>query len=623
VGIAAGGGSSAEPTVYNFLLDWQQAQYQQAAALTTGQPSQVADELAASYRQVGATNLTLKMGQITQHGSMATAGFTASVDLGTIGQQWQYDGLFRLRAYGSDWKVIWSPSVIMPGLRAGDRLGAALTPQRRALILASGGQSLITDGPAYEVGVTPDALKQPAAVVAAELARVFAPDLTAAAVTSEIDAAQTRTFQELVTLTPAQYASVASRLRLIHGLQVKPTEQRLFASLAPDVTGSVGTEIAAVLRQDGTAYLPGTTVGLSGLQQTDNRELTGTPSVSVYVQNSRGGALYDARAIGGVGGRAYWAGVPPKSVYTTISYRIQVAADDAVADLPGSAAIVAIQPGTGKILAVASHQAAGEPALHPLSGQYHPGQAFTIISSAALLDSGLVTPDSAEPCLPASQVNGRWFPNDPVLPTSLESPSTVVSKDFEVGCSSAFAALSYNLQASQLSNAAQQFGIGTDWQLPLPPHSYYEGGIGALSAPDDIAADTIGQGSVEVSPLAMALAAGAVESGYWHAPELVKTATAADPTDPPKAVMTRQVLTDLRALMKDEVAHGSGLPASIGKYLFGQSGNAAFSKRGYRISWYVGYERGLAFAVAELVSSSADSAAPLAGAFLGNLHAGS
>jgi cell division protein FtsI/penicillin-binding protein 2 len=619
-GVAAGGGSSAEQTVYNFLLDWQQDQYHQAAALTTGQPGQVATELADSYKQVGATSLTLKMGRINQHGNSATAGFTASFDLGNIGQQWQYDGQFRLREDGSDWKVIWSPSVIVPGLRAGERLGASLRPQGRALILASGGQPLIVFGPAVEIGVTPNMLKEPAATVASQLAQVFEPDLNPADVTSKITEAQTKKFQELVTLTPAQYAAVAKRIALIPGLQVKFTMQRLFASLAPDVTGTVGTEIAAVLRQDGTAYLPGTTVGLSGLQQKYNSRLTGSPSISVYAQDSVG-ALFDVRAINGIGGLALWLGAKPTDVRTTINYRVQMAADDALANFPDSAAIVAIQPGTGKIMGVASHQVAGEPALQPLSGEYHPGQAFTIISTAALLDSGQVTPNSPQPCLPSSLVNGVPFVNDPPQPTSLEGASTVVSKDFEVGCSSAFAALSYDLHASQLASAAEQFGIGTDWQLPLPSHSYYQGAMGPLSAPDDIAEDTIGQGKVEVSPLAMALAAGAVASGRWHAPELVTDP--ADSSDAPKTVMTARVLTELRALMKDEVAHGSGLPAAIGKNVYAQSGNAAFPRRGYRISWFVGYERGIAFAVAELVSSSADSAAPLAGTFLGNLHAGS
>ena len=61
------------------------------------------------------------------------------------------------------------------------------------------------------------------------------------------------------------------------GLQVREPVKPLFNSIAPDVVGTVGTEGAEVLRTNGVEYRPGTTVGLSGLQQTFQRQLTGTP----------------------------------------------------------------------------------------------------------------------------------------------------------------------------------------------------------------------------------------------------------------------------------------------------------------------------------------------------------
>ncbi len=81
---------------------------------------------------------------------------------------------------------------------------------------------------------------------------------------------------------------------------------------------------------------------------------------------------------------------------------MQLAADHALAQLPDSAAIVAVQANTGRILAVASHQGAGEPPLSPLAGKYQPGQAFTIVSSAAILSSTGVTPDNTVPCPPSN-----------------------------------------------------------------------------------------------------------------------------------------------------------------------------------------------------------------------------
>ena len=79
---------SAEPTVQQFLLDWQQHSYAAAAALTTGKPSEVTNELANAYSRLDAAAYYLNMGPISQSGGTATARFTASVDLGQNGAPW-------------------------------------------------------------------------------------------------------------------------------------------------------------------------------------------------------------------------------------------------------------------------------------------------------------------------------------------------------------------------------------------------------------------------------------------------------------------------------------------------------------------------------------------------------
>ena len=48
----------------------------------------------------------------------------------------------------------------------------------------------------------------------------------------------------------------------------------------------MGTETASVLRTNGVQYRPGTTVGLSGLEQTFQRQLTGTPRTEVVLQQA-------------------------------------------------------------------------------------------------------------------------------------------------------------------------------------------------------------------------------------------------------------------------------------------------------------------------------------------------
>src|SRR5437660_944434 len=114
---------SAEPTVQQFLLDWQQHSYAAAAALTTGNAAEVTNELAGAYSKLDAAAFYLNMGTVSQSHGIATAHFTASVDLGQDGAPWKYRGTFWLRRAGPGWKIVWSPSVINPGL--GPRLQLA------------------------------------------------------------------------------------------------------------------------------------------------------------------------------------------------------------------------------------------------------------------------------------------------------------------------------------------------------------------------------------------------------------------------------------------------------------------------------------------------------------------
>ena len=66
---------------------------------------------------------------------------------------------------------------------------------------------------------------------------------------------------------------------------MRQVSRRLFNSMASDVTGSVGTEIAPALQEQGIAYRPGTTVGVSGLQQVYQRMLAGTAQTEVVAEN--------------------------------------------------------------------------------------------------------------------------------------------------------------------------------------------------------------------------------------------------------------------------------------------------------------------------------------------------
>ena len=595
---------SVEPTVQDFLLAWEQGQYGTAASLTTGNPGAVITELRTAYQQLDAANITLSMSRITQHGDTGEASFNASIDLGRSGAPWQYQGQFALHRTGSTWKVIWHPSVINPGLRPGYRLAVVTTMPKRAALLDASGRPLTRRSRVVIVGVRPGRLKDPERT-ADRLAA--ATRLAPNEVYGEILAAPSASFFELVRLRPSTYHRLAGKLGRVPGLIIRRTRLRLFDSAASSVAGTVGTETAKVLRIDGAPYRPGTTVGLSGLQQVYQRFLVGTPTTEVVAENAAGHQVSVLKS---------WPGSPGRPVRTTINAATQAAADSAVASLPGSAAIIAVRASDGKILAVGTHQAHGMPAVSALDGRYRPGQAFTIVSTAALASTGFNLATRI-PCKRQIQVGGRTFTNSP--PESGLGPQPPFGMDFARACSTAFAGLSLRLNPSELTSAAAKFGLGVPWRLPLRAFA------GSLASEPDgaaLAADSIGAGSVLTSPLDMALVAAVVQSGSLHLPSLVTSP--AQPGQRPEAAFGPGVIGALRSLMRQTVTSGAGRAAGVrGAPVYGQLGNVSLgpAHHGLRASWFVGYQADVAFAVLEFTRSPRTSVAPAAGRFLRELSA--
>jgi cell division protein FtsI/penicillin-binding protein 2 len=590
---------TAEPTVQSFLLDWENGQYAAAAGLTTGAPAGVAAALQDAYQDVGATDISLAMSTVDQHGNTASARFDASVVLGRGGESWNYHGVFDLRRAGSGWKVVWSPSVIAPGLQPGLRLAVVSSEPQRAQLLDAEGKPLAPLSTVYTVGVVPGTLAHPVHT-ADGLAK--ATGLSASQMLGWITEAPGASFLELVRLTPARYHRLHGKLARVPGLRIEQQRQRLFGSIASAVSGRVGSEAAGVLQEDGIPYRPGATVGLSGLQESFQRTLVGSPTTEVVTENAAGHVVSVLHT---------WTGRNGTDVRTTINAGVQQAANKALESVGDSAAIVAISPTTGHVLAVASHGAAGMPVIQPLSGKYQPGQAFTIISTAALLNTGQVGVDTAIPCSSSNPVGGETFTNDPPVPSQDK-----FSGDFANACSTAFAGLSLRMSGKDLKVTAAGFGLGKPWQLPLDA---FAGTMGSPGNQAELAEDTIGTGSVEVSPLDMAIAAAVVQSGTWHPPSLVT-----DPPDPgltPTVPFGPRVVSALQTLMRSTVTSGAGQAANVGNApVYGQVGSTQYGSTGLRETWFVGFEGNVAFAVLELTRSASTSAAPLAGQFLDGLQ---
>ena len=589
-----GGEGSPTPTVASFLEDWQSYHYSEAAALTNGDNTRVSAQLAAAYTDVDATSAFLSLAGVTQHGNTAVATYNATVDLAQAGQQWTYTGRFGLTSKNGQWVIDWAPSVINPRLGAGDRLAVQTTYAPRAGVEDMNGQPLVTLSTDYRVGVYPGKLKNPVAT-ATEFSG--ATGLNEQQVLGQIQSAPPSDFLSLLTLDPADFGSLWPKLAKVPGLTHQQQAERLFDSPAQEVVGEVGTENSYTLRQEGAAYQPGMTVGTSGFEKTYQNQLIGTPTTSVVVVNAAGHSV--ATLWSSAGGRA---GTP---VRTTLDSQEQSAAVNAIAGTGNSGEIVALDSATGQVRVVASHEAnnVALPANGALDAKVQPGMAFSIVSAAALLSTG-VSANHPLPCEPVADVGGETFTYTPAT-----TSTATFADDFADGCGTAFASMSTTLTPQELASAEKGFGIGAPWQVRLQAFS---GSAPAVSGEANVAAQATGAGGVLMSPLGMATVAAEVASGIGRSPVLL-------PNDTPstwQAPVAGTELQELRQLMRQAVTSGSAEAANLsGTPVYGQAGVVQSGKGSY-LSWFVGYRGNLAVAVLETGSTASQAAAALAGTFL-------
>lgn len=292
---------------------------------------------------------------------------------------------------------------------------------------------------------------------------------------------------------------------------------------------------------------------------------------------------------------------------STLSSGVQAAAQAAVDGAGFPAMLVAIQPSTGDIVAVAQNAAAGaEP--NALSGGYAPGSTFKIATATAVLERNAASADTVLPCPGSVQIGQRNIPNDDnfsLAPLPLHSA-------FAHSCNTTFAQLASGLPAGALVEAANQLGINADFTIP---------GIateaGKVVAPANSAEQVeaaIGQGKVQTSPFGLTLSAATVAAGKAVTPRLwhgLDTTINTPYQAPPDAVIGQ-----LRSMMREVVTGGTATGLAGSGNVAGKTGTAQFGDGSQANGWFTGYRGDLAFSVLLLGSNSSKPAVSVAAAFL-------
>lgn len=352
---------------------------------------------------------------------------------------------------------------------------------------------------------------------------------------------------------------------------------------------------------------PKTGKGMSGLQARYDKQLIGGkgPAKSVVVVGRESGQVVKKLT-----GTQEGTGKP---VRTTIDPQVQEAAAEALSGVKKNAAIVAIDPSTGHILAAANMPSGMNRALE---GRYPPGSTFKVVTTAALLKQGMQPSDAAQ-CPKFAHVNGQRFENQDqfVLPAG-----STFRDSFAHSCNTFFVNSRSKLSASALHETAEAFGIGDPWDVGAVT---YDGSVPVSNSDNDKAASTIGQARVQASPLVMASIAATVKEGTFKQPVLVPDAV--KNRHEASAPLDAGVTEALRSMMRATVTDGAGRALQgVPGEPHAKTGTAEFGTEDppRTHAWMIGYQgdRNLAWSVLlEDGGSGGKDAGPIAAKFLQNL----
>lgn len=582
--------------------------YAKAGAATTDQTAAIGVIKAfvsglAVAQPHGATG-TFAVTELTgRTATAAVAQYSATWTMPGASQPWIYSGeLPMTRAGDGPWKVVWASSDLHPRLGTGASVVLARTQPPRASLADSAGADLFVMTGVVTVGMVPSQVTDlvgEAAILGAAL------NISAQDIVNELSAAQSTRpddFIELVTVRRTDYELVRDSIYDLPGVQFR-TAQRLLApsaSFARALLGSIGPATAQLIDNSNGRLGAGDQTGLSGLQRALDIQLSGTVGLDVQLVNPDG-------TPGGLLG-SFGSPKAGPTVQLTLDRTLQIAADGALTGVAQAASLVVVQPSTGRILAVAnSSSAQGDIALE---GQYPPGSTFKIVTATAALADGSRTPATPIPCPGTLPINGRVYENQGQFDLGQVDLRTAFARS----CNTSFISLGVSLPSSALPAAAQTLGLGptAGWSLPVDAFS------GLVPVPDTVnrqAEDSIGQGTVLMSPLAMAMAAAAVQSGRPIAPSLLMSEQKA-----PGPALPAETVSALQSMMRSVVTSGTGAQlAGLPGEVAGKTGTAEYGTdtppRSH--SWFVGYRGDLAFAVFVADGSSAGTlAVPIAQTFL-------
>ncbi|MDT5252537.1 MAG: hypothetical protein QOH07_1488 [Mycobacterium sp.] len=537
-----------------------------AAAELSDDPSDAREALNAAWAGLQATHLDTQI-----------LGSKYTEDIGAVhyrytwhlpkNRMWTYDGQLKMARYEGHWQIRWNSTDLHPRLGEHQTLALRADPPRRASVNEIGGTDVLAPGYLYHY--TLDASQAGAFLISTARSVVdalhpFDDTLNDPQRLAEQASGSGKPL-DLITLRTDDSNNVAPAIGNLPGVVITPQAELLPTDyhFAPALVDQV--KKAVIDELDGQA---------------------GWRVVSVNQNNVDLAVLNEVEPS------------PAPSVSISLDRAVQNAAQRAVDNQSRQAMIVVIKPSTGEILAVAQNAAAD--AVGPLAttGLYPPGSTFKMVTAGAVLERDMASPNTLLGCPGHLDIGQRTIPNY----GGFDLGVVPMSRAFASSCNTTFAELASRMPPRGLTQAANRYGIGLDYQVD--GLSTVTGSVPPTVDMAERTEDGFGQGKVLTSPFGMALVAATVAAGKTPVPKLIegRPTTITGDTTP----ISEKMLDGLRPMMRLVVTNGTGKEIADCGAVFGKTGEAEFP--GGSHSWFAGYRGDLAFASLIVAGGSSEYA---------------
>jgi penicillin-binding protein 2 len=450
--------------------------------------------------------------------------------------------------------------------------------------------------------------------------------------------------------SPADIAFIESHRSDIPVLEMIPVSRRRYlpGGFLAHAAGYVGEVSEQQIEASNSKFRPGDFVGKTGLERQYNDLLQGTDGMRRVVVNSVG---QEKERL------ATQEAIPGKQIQLTIDFDLQQIAEQSLGARPG--AVVALDPRTGEVLAMASH-----PALDPndfavrisgddwkslnedrqkpllnraIQAQLAPGSVFKIVTATAMLEDHVPQENFTTFCPGYGTFYGRQF-KCWVYSAKTGARSHGVTNLHEAilkSCDVFFYTVGMRLGIDRLSYYGSKFGLGhkTGIDLPseepglMPSAEWVERVFHRKWYPGETISVSTGQGAVTTTPLQLARMIGGIAmGGVFKQPHLLKDALNVGEERFSISEPTVEKITDAMYGVVNESGGTGGQLRLAGIEFSGKSGTAQVigydtrarvgkQKQFEDNAWFVGYapRRNPEIVVAVLVQESGKHGGEAAG----------